>query len=508
MGKEVYKKIFLEDLPRQKGYGGKRFDWANCIGLKVRVLYDDIDTFIEIVNHTSKTNLLTIRNEVYGDYDVLSGNFIKCKLGKYFNKYTNEFRVEIGQPIKDDRRDLIIIDRKTVKDKKGQNYKYYKYKCNNCGFECGEHYKSGEHKEELWIEESNLLNAKNGCSCCCMPNQITVEGINDIPTTAPWMVKYFQGGYEEAKKYVKACGVKIKPICPCCGDIKKKAMSISTIYNEKSIGCKTCGDGVSYPAKFMKSVLNQVGLEYQQEVKFSWCNYFNKYTNKNAYGLYDFVIEENKLIIEVDGEFHRKDNSISGQTKEESEYIDNIKDIMAKENGYTVIRISDEDDLRGSVLKSDLSKMLDLSKIDWVKCEEFALSNLVKEVCNYWNDKKCRETANDLAYKFNTSRKTIINYLKKGTKLGWCYYNPKEEQRKYIFKAVKSISKEVEIFKDGKSLGIFESCMELSRQSEDLFGIKLKSKSISAVCTGKLNHHKGFTFKYTNNNNKNNEEVA
>ena len=64
----------------------------------------------------------------------------------------------------------------------------------------------------------------------------------------------------------------------------------------------------------------------------------------------------------------------------------------------------------------------------------------------------------------------------------------------------KVLSKRVEISKDGQSLGIFESCAELSRQSKKLFGVKLLHQNISAVCRGKHDKHKGFTFRYIENN--------
>lgn len=38
--------------------------------------------------------------------------------------------------------------------------------------------------------------------------------VNDIPTTSPWMIPYFQGGEEEAKKYKNQSHQKITPICP------------------------------------------------------------------------------------------------------------------------------------------------------------------------------------------------------------------------------------------------------------------------------------------------------
>jgi hypothetical protein len=100
---------------------------------------------------------------------------------------------------------------------------------------------------------------------------------------------------------------------------------------------------------------------------------------------------------------------------------------------------------------------------------------------------------------------TINRYLKKGTKLGWCNYNPKEEQRK-CWVAIGNlnvgsckISKPVEIFKDGKSLGRFKSISELSRQSEKLFNVKLYSGSISSACK-QNKEYKEHKFKFINNN--------
>ena len=64
------------------------------------------------------------------------------------------------------------------------------------------------------------------------------------------------------------------------------------------------------------------------------------------------------------------------------------------------------------------------------------------------------------------------------------YINAKNNQRK------------VEIFKDGKSLGVFESIKILSDKSEELFGVKLNRSSIGKVCRGKQEFHKGYNFKY------------
>lgn len=76
----------------------------------------------------------------------------------------------------------------------------------------------------------------------------------------------------------------------------------------------------------------------------------------------------------------------------------------------------------------------------------------------------------------------------------------KEKIRKNSSKNGKASGKQVEIFKYGIPLGVFESCAELERQSEELFGVKLWQGNISSVCMGNRKQHKGFTFKYLENN--------
>ena len=127
---------------------------------------------------------------------------------------------------------------------------------------------------------------------------------------------------------------------------------------------------------------------------------------------------------------------------------------------------------------------------------------MVTEVCKYWNNRKNNESTKDLSEVFSLNRSTVIEYLKKGAELNICNYNPKEELRKSSANPNRNRykGKKVEIFKDGISLGIFQGCSELSRKSEELFGVKLYPTSISAVCIGKRSQNKGFTFKYVEEN--------
>jgi len=475
------KKVFIANLPKNeygKNKGGT--NWTKCIGLKISFIYEDIKGLIEIVDYDGRNIYIKYENENY--FKIYTGNFKACKLARFLGKITNKFRIEIGQIIKDDRRDLIITDReyREKNEDKGikQTTRWYKYTCNKCGW------------TEGWIVEHSILKQKNGCSCCCDSPQVLVEGINDISTTAPWMVKFFQGGYDEAKLYSKTSNKKITPICPDCGRIKDKEMLINNIYNRKSINC-FCADSMSYPSKLMFNLLEQFHINFETEYSPDWIK-------PKRFDFY-FELNKNKYIVETDGGWHKKDNNMSGQTADESISVDNFKDLKAIKNNIEVIRIdcelSELELIKNNVLDSKLNSMFDLSKIDWDKAEEFALSNLVKTACDYKKNNS-NITIYEIKNLMKLSNTTIRKYLKKGSILGWCDYNPKEEISKNCSKSGKMQGKKVEIFKESISLGIFESCSELERQSNQLFNIKLDLHNISLVCLGKRNHHKGYTFKY------------
>jgi len=462
------KKVFLDYLPKL----GTKTDWKNSIGYSVQFIYDSFKGEIKIIEYNNK--ILTL-NYNGNEFMMSSGGFISCKLGRIMSKVYPDsgFRYKIGETLIDDKRNLTITEREHQQDKT-QNWKWYKYTCNKCGW------------TEGWVRENNLVSGK-GCSCCCPTPRVVVEGINDIPTTAPWMVKYFQGGYDEAKLYVKNSGKRIYPICPECGQIKHNGSTIDHINCSGYVTC-SCSDGQSYSTKLMAAILNQLDVEYKTEYSPKWIHLKR----------YDFYIPSKNIIIEMDGGFHFKDNSRSGVTYEESKQVDDYKDLKASENGIEVIRIDcikgNLDFIKQNILDSSLSTIFNLLNIDWIKCEEFTLRNLMKAVCKYKKDNPTL-SAPKIGKIMNLSVGTIIRYLKQGTELGLCYYNPIEE-KSMSSSNNGSIGHQIEIFKNEKSLGVFKSITELRRQSENLFKVKLSHPGIIGVCDGTKDIYKGFIFKY------------
>jgi len=494
------RKVFLDDLPKwekHKGKGGGRdgtINWLKSIGYKIRFVYNNIKGIIKIIDYISSKSELKI--EYNNKYFYIGIDKIKkCQLGRILEIYTSEFKIEIGTRFQDDKRDIVITTRAKFKDKNGHWRKYYKYKCYKCRFECGENWSIKEkiHKDELWILESDLIKGTN-CSCCG-GNRIVVKDINSIYYTDKWIISYI--GEECAKIHKHGSNEKVQVTCPDCGRVKVKNMSIDTIYNNHSIGC-SCGDGYSYGHKYIYKLLTQLNQKFIDNQTFDWCKFYNTYKQKEVSGEYDFVLENINLIIEMDGGFHRKDNNMSGQTKEESKFLDDEKDRLASEYGYKVVRISDEGDIKQNILDSDLSKLFDISNIDWLKCEAFALSNRVKEACLLKGNNPTFTTG-DIAKIMNIHCKTICEWLKKGNDLDWCYYNAKEELNK-IGKQNGKTNRSIPIKMfdiNMKLIMMFFNSNECSEQSEQLFKIKLCKSDIRKVCLGTQNEYKGYIFENT-----------
>jgi hypothetical protein len=500
--RKIKQEIFLNDLPRWEENEGRgnpnTINWNKSVGYTVKGIYDNIDFEVTIIKYIPKTHTLTIlyKNK---EFKISTDSFKECALGKILGKVTSNFKIKNGTRFVDDKRDIIIIDREyrpTYKSngKLKQNKKYYKYKCNKCGY-------TG------YMEENNILINKNGCLCCS--GKILVQGINDIPTTAPWLIPYFQGGYDEAKLYTKygsgnpdnAKGL-IQPICKDCGRIKNKKISISGIYLNHSIGC-SCGKSISYPNKFAYNFLEQQKVNFIAEYSPKWISPKR----------YDFYFEINKkiYILEMDGKLGPGENNYKSKISvEESKAIDDYKDEQAKLHGIEVIRIDCkyENSDRFEYIKKNISEnrklneLFDLSKINWNKVEEFSLSNLVKTICEYKSNNPDMTTT-EIGNVFKLSNTTIASYLKKGNIYGWCVYIGYEEFIKNNLRNSEKNKlrngKSVTIFKDNVYLGKFITCKELENKSKQLFGIKLDAKSISAVANGTRKTYMGYVFKYVDN---------
>ena len=456
----MLRKVFLDELPRNKS----RIDWCNSVGMKVKFVYDDIEGEIEIKEIIDRLKIVAIYNNK--KYIIHKSYLKKCNLGSIIGVKTKEFKIEIGTCFKDDKRDITIIDRKYKLDNQQTKRKLYKYKCNKC-------------PNEDWIEESNLLHG-HGCNVCCTYSQKVLKDYNDLATTHPELIKYL-ANKEDAFNCTRGSTSKIKVKCPDCNTVRE--ISINKLAS-RGFYCTKCSDGISYPNKFIYNILEQLNVDFEREYHPDWA----------SGRFYDIYIPSINLIIEMDGALgHGKYNKLSKMSSEESKEIDDWKDKQAELHNLKVIRIDcNYDDvsnrfqfIKNNIINSELSNLFDLSIIDWQKANMFSTDTLIKDICAEINKNNVIDR-DYLTNKFKISKTALTNYIKIGNELGWCNHNFK----------IKYGSKKVEVFKDGVSLGVFESIGELTRRSKELFSVNFTKTSVSNVCKGKQKQHHGYTFKF------------
>ena len=396
-----------------------------------------------------------------------------------------KYKFEVGEVINKSLMivEQIVLPKKDIKAKTGySNQKGYKYHCLECGYEA-------ENFEYM------LIRGKN-CPCCI--NKVIIPEINSIiaKEETRWMAEYFVNK-EEAKLYSPKSSKYIDAKCPYCGE--QKRINIQTLYECKSIGC-LCSSGSSFGEKLMRSLLENLNINYVEEYTPRW------------FGLglkrYDFYLPEYNTIIEIHGGQHYPGKKKQWRSYEEVHENDMFKFDMAIINGienYIIINASKSDVLyiRDSIINSKLSDILgfELDNVDWQGLLIKTGNTNVKDVCEYYT--KTKESPSEISKKFNLSKSTINNYLKFGNLAGFCEYDPIkasiENGAKWgHIQGIKN-GKEVSIYKDGIHMGTFYSMTELERVSVDLFGIKLVQSRISyAIRNNKVYH--GFTFKLTENN--------
>lgn len=283
------------------------------------------------------------------------------------------------------------------------------HKCKKCGYE--------------WYDTPSHLLEGRGCSVCTGG----VIGIAPEYKNSIWTSQYkdYFSRYiseEQMKSYMPHSGKKIEMKCPDCG--KTRFITPNELLRS-GFHC-SCGDGISYPNKFMYGLLNQLNIEYKYEQSFDWSDR----------KLYDIYIPSINCIIENHGlqHYEKTFNGKRSRTLEQEQENDTYKMKLAKENGikyYIVIncRRSSVSWIKNSIMNSELPSLLNFNEqqIDWNKCNEYATSSAVKVISELWNKglpywKIVQES--------KLSKGAVTKYLKKSSELGWSDYSTEESLRR------------------------------------------------------------------------------
>ena len=267
-----------------------------------------------------------------------------------------------------------------------------------------------------WPSRPNNILRRKGCPVC------SGRSIGAAPKylNSIWSSEYkdFFSQYmteEQMKSTTPHFGKKISLLCPNCGE--SKMIAPNTLFRE-GLGC-ACGDGQSFPNKFVYSVLKQLNLKVQQEYSPEWAGRLR----------YDDYINEYNIIVENHGVQHYQEVRLTNRTLAEEQQNDMMKYNLAKDNGineYIIIdcRKPTMEWIMASIMQSRLPQILKFteSDIDWIQAMSYATHNLIKDAAAMFND------GFGLSYIGNKLQKdphTIAQWLKRATKIGWCDYIPK-----------------------------------------------------------------------------------
>lgn len=340
----------------------------------------------------------------------------------------------------------------------------------------------------IWFPSpNNLMYDNSGCPHCL--GKKAWRGETDLWTTRPDVAKLLKNP-EDGYKYTKGSNKKVYFVCPNCGAIYYKQIDMVCRYG---FFCERCSDGISYPNKFGRALLEQLNcVDFQCEWQPDWAKpYF--YDNY-------FEYSGKKYILEMDGAFHYQDLGFSHSSLDARKKNDAIKDSLATSHEIEIIRIdcrkSNLDYIKNNILYSKLNEIFDLSCVNWELCDANAQKNLIKDVCTLYNDGMY--DLHDIKDKLHISLWAAQKYIKIGSNVGWCDYTIEKAKQIGINKRMVPVNV-VDNFDN--IIHQFEGVNVCARNMEDLYNIKFTTPNIIKSCKT-YKPYKGFNFRYAQNINK------
>ena len=151
--------------------------------------------------------------------------------------------------------------------------------------------------------------------------------------------------------------------------------------------------------------------------------------------------------------------------------------------------------MKDSILKSDFLSLFDKTAddINWNICDEFATSNLAKKICVY-KENNPDITIREISKLFHIAYNTVLDYIKKGSKLGWCSYQIFDDL-KMLREQNRVISCEIPIHCVSTNKYYRNANFFVSKYEEE-YGKHLQARNIRLVCQGKRNHVNNLKFEY------------
>lgn len=279
---------------------------------------------------------------------------------------------------------------------------------------------------------------------------------------------------------------KVLTVCPICK--KERYVSIKYLCRN-GYSCTKCGKNPSKSELAMESILDQLNISYEQEKIFEWSN------RKR----YDFYLNKENCIIEINGEQHYL-KGIFRTLKEEKENDEYKKEIALKNgiNKYFSIEIKSTSNsklIKSLLNDNNIKNLINNKPIDIIKIYENIWhrdKDIMKSCCDLYNQGFALP---DISKSLNIENSRLTILLKDACKIGLCDYN-----KKYAYEKKKRLPKNGHCTKevycketDKKYSSAKEAYKELSSKVKD----KFVYSNFCESCNGKReNYYKGFHVYY------------
>lgn len=228
---------------------------------------------------------------------------------------------------------------------KGNSKDLFWFKCHKCP-----HY--------FDTQTNHIING-NWCRYCSPYTQYLCEDINCIfcwnkSFASSPMVIYYSQENKEGNKYIKPrtlCKNSSKPYKFVCDNGHNFEIVLYAITNGQFCGlCKNKTEGLVYTFLYSSEGLEKIlgkGFKITKQPRYEWCISFNDNKTKLPFDFEITYTNETlniviRIIFEIDGPHHEKQIS-NWRSHKETQEIDFYKMDKANENGYTIIRIRQED---------------------------------------------------------------------------------------------------------------------------------------------------------------------
>ena len=324
-----------------------------------------------------------------------------------------EFLFEIGEHIKDEKRDIIILN--IFKNADGK--KVYTYKCNKCGY----------------IGEGNYDKLKYrglGCQICCKNPKKIIPELNSVGALYPPLIQYFLNK-DDAYKYTPGSSKPIQFKCPICGHIQT-----NIIYNVTKFGyvCQMCDKVDSRANRLFELLLKSLNTPYKHEWSTDW-------SNKKRF---DFYLYDYNTIVELHGSQHYTE-TIFGKDCNQNGINDEYKQKLALDNNITNYIVIDCRPTSESIEKLAYEFInnnfmvrtfgKNLPSIEYLTKKYLQMDPLCKECLRLYT--QGYTSGASISKKLGYSRVWICKILKELTKIGLINYNSKKAINQYKRKQVK-----------------------------------------------------------------------